>query len=53
MQLSKNSSHNPETNLSDFFYFNLLLDGIQDGFLINFRKKEMFFFSIGKYFEVV
>ena len=32
-------SHKPGTNLSDFFYFNLLLDGIQDGFVISFRKK--------------
>ena len=44
MQLSRNSSHKPGTNLSDFFYSNLLLDGIQDGFVISFRKKEMYLY---------
>ena len=50
MQLS---SHKPGTNLSDYFYFNLLLDGIQDGFVISFSKKNEYLFSVRKYFEVV
>ena len=41
MQLSRTSSHKPGTNLSDF-YFNLLLHGIQDDFVISFRKKKLF-----------
>ena len=57
MQLSRNSSHKPGTNLSDFFYFNLLLDGIQDGFVISFRKKMYLFFfqleNILRLFEVM
>ena len=47
-------SHKPGTNLSEFFYINLLLDGIQDGFVISFRKKtNVFVYSVRKYFEVV
>ena len=45
MQLSRKSSHKPGTNLSDFSYNNLLLDGIQDGFVISFsKKKEMYLY---------
>ena len=50
-------SHKPGTNLSDFFYFNLLLDGIRDGFVISFRKKEMYLYiqleNILRLFEVM
>ena len=55
MQLNRNSSQKPRTNLSVFFsYFNVLLYGIQDGFDFSFRKKERhFLFSVVKYFEVV
>ena len=58
MQLSRNSSHKPGTNLSDFFYFNLLLYGIQDGFVFSFRKtkRNLFLFLVGnilRLFEVV
>ena len=54
MQLNRKSSHKQGTNLSDFFYFNLLLDGFQDSFVISFRKKiNVFVFSVRKYFEVV
>ena len=44
MQLSRNRSHKHVRNISDFFYFNLLLHGIQDGFVISFRKKEMYLY---------
>ena len=57
MKLSRNSSHKPGTNLSDFFYFNLLLHGIQNGFVFSFRRKEMYFFfhlkNILRLFEVM
>ena len=57
MQLSRNSSHKPGTNLSDFFYFNLLLDGIQDGLVVSFRKKERYLYfqleNILRLFEVM
>ena len=43
MQLSRNSLHKLETNLSEF-YFNLLSHGIQDGFVFSFRKKEMYLY---------
>ena len=53
MQLNGNSSHKPETNLSGFFfYFNILLHGIQNGFDLSFRKKDFFFLiSSCKIFE--
>ena len=41
MQLSRNSSHKTGTNLSDL---TLLLHGIQDGFVISFRKKGMYLY---------
>ena len=44
MQLDRNSSHNPGTNLPDFFYFNVLLHGIQDGLVLSFRKERKVFF---------
>ena len=58
MQLSRNSSHKPGTNVSDFFLiFNLLLYGFQDGFVFSFRKKEIYFHfqfeNILKLFEVM
>ena len=55
MQIIRNSSHKPGTNVSDFFLnFNLLLYGIQDGFVFSFiKKRNIFLFSVGKYFEVV
>ena len=55
MQLSRNSSHKPGTNLSFIFnYFILLLHGIQDGFDCSFRKeRNVFLFSVGIFFEVV
>ena len=43
MQLKRNSSHKPGTNSSDFFFFDLLLHGTQDGFVFSFRKKETHF----------
>ena len=46
MQLSRNSSHKPWMNLSDFFNFYLLLYGIQDGFVLSFRKKVYFYFHL-------
>ena len=49
MQLSRNSSHKPGTNLSDFF--NLLLDGIQDGFENSFRKKKKCIFEVVQSYE--
>ena len=36
-----------------FFYFILLLHGIQDGFAFSMKKTNEFLFSVGKYFEVV
>ena len=45
MQLSRNSLHKLETNLSEF-YFNLLLHGIQDGFVFSFRKKMYLYFQL-------
>ena len=40
MQLNRYSSHKPGTNLSDFFFYsNVLLHGIQDGFVFNLKKK--------------
>ena len=56
MQINRNSSHKLTTNLSDFFYFNVLLHGIQDGFVFSFRKKDIFLFSVVKFwrlFEVI
>ena len=39
------------------FYFNLLLHGIQDGFVLSFRKKEMYLYfqleNILRLFEVI
>ena len=56
MKLSRNSSHKPETNLSDFC-FNLLLHGIQGGFVISDRKKDMYLYfqleNILNLFEVM
>ena len=56
MQLSRNSSHKPGTK-SDFYKFNILYDGIQDGFVISFRKKRnVFVFSVRNFlrlFEVI
>ena len=50
-------SHKPGTNLSEFFYINLLLDGIQDGFVISFRKKQMYLYiqleNILRLFEIM
>ena len=54
MQLSRNGSLKPGTNLSGFFfYFILLLHGIQDGFAFSVKTSNEFLFSVGKYFEVV
>ena len=58
MQLSRNSSHKPGTNLSDFFFrFNLLLYAIQDSFVFSFRKKAFYFYfqleNILRLFEVM
>ena len=43
MQLNRDSSQKPGTNLS-VFYFNGLLHGIQYGFDFSFRKKESIFY---------
>ena len=56
MQLSRNSSNKQGTNLSDFFYFNLLLHGIQDGFVTSFSKKMYLYFQLAnllRLFEVM
>ena len=51
MQLNRNSSHKPVTNLSGFF--NVLLHGIQHDFDFSFRKKkEKKIFPVVKYLEV-
>ena len=57
MQLNRNSSQKPGTNLSFVSYFNVLLHGIQDGFDFSFRKKESIFYfqllNISRLFEEI
>ena len=49
--------HTNQGRTYQIFYFNLLLHGFQDGFVISFRKKEMYLYSslenILRLFEVM
>ena len=55
MQLNRNTSHKPGDELIRFFYFNVLLHGIEDVCFFCYRKKEKYFFFIFsyKYLKVV
>ena len=58
MQLRRKSLHKPGTNLSSGFFlnFNLLLDGIRDGFVLSFSKKKkkcICIFNILRLFEIM